>query len=360
MGAARPKTRTRINGPVERGEIVQPRKLDSRFDLRWQLKSKSFVDDKQRDDRKIGQTRQTSACVASISPQTPANNALLEEADNAQSHNDSREQTDMGAAFSSASGGGAEKDSTSPRGPMLSLSCRRESPEKPVDKPPHQLLDFLVEFIQEQGGRIAVADVSEFYKTYPELAAEQVIAQMGGLRSFCGRNKHLVAYRAGYISLRESASHAGHSSRPSSTELQSLADHIPEQRITDARDNGWQGQNHHQENRHLHQHLQARLLVEQENEAAACVAAASLLKLSRATQSPALTPTALSPREPSMFVRVCVVYVYEHSRVARGMGGVKEIDMREKTKFAMHSSRQHTNHCSSLRFAHSMTFRLLR
>jgi hypothetical protein len=234
----------------------------------------------------------------------------------------------MGAAFSSASCD-VEKDSTSPRGRMLSLSCRRESPGKSMNKSLEHLLDALVEFIQEQGGSMAVADVSEFYETYPELAAEQVIAQMGGLRSFCGRNKHLVAYRAGYISLRESASRAGHSSRPSSTELQTFADHIPEQRITDARDNSWQGQNHHQENHHLHQHLEARRLLEQENEAAACVAAASLLKLSRTTQSPALTPTALSPREPCLCVRVCVVYVYERSRVARGRGCVKGIHMQE-------------------------------
>ena len=297
--------------------------------MHWQLKSKSFVDDKQRDDRKIGQTRPTSASVASSSPQTPGNIALSEEADNAQPHNDSREQTDMGAAFSSASCGNVEKDSTYPKGRMLSLSCRRESPEKPISKSLQHLLDALVKFIQEQGGSMSVADVSEFYETYPELAAEQVIAQMGGWRSFCGRNKHLVAYRAGYISLRESASRAGHSSRPSSTELQTFVDHIPEQRITDARDNGWQDQNHNQENRHLHQHLEARRLVEQENEAAACVAAASLLKLSRTTQSPALTPTALSPREPCLCVRVCVVYVYEHSRVARGGGGVKGIHIRE-------------------------------
>eukprot|EP00802_Teleaulax_amphioxeia_P004024 Tamp_04027.p2 GENE.Tamp_04027~~Tamp_04027.p2 ORF type:complete len:356 (-),score=25.00 Tamp_04027:365-1432(-) len=196
---------------------------------------------------------------------------------------------------------------------MLSLSCRRESPQK---KPrnqtsakvnqktlvPEQMLDSLIEFIRERGGSTAVADMEEFYRMHPELGAKQVVAQCGGLRSFCGRNKHLIAYRAGCISLRNSASHTGHSSTSSPSSL----DQEAEQSTAGERNIGRSGQHHHEENRHLHQQLEARRLVEQENEAAASVAASLLLKLSRTIQSPALTPTALSPREP------CAVTSKEH------------------------------------------------
>lgn len=251
--------------------------------------------------------------MRSSSSQTPDSIAPLEDPNHDQRDDDSCEHVSEVAAVASReedSGGGAESDRGSPKGPMLSLSCRRESPQK---KPrnqtsakvnqktlvPEQMLDSLIEFIRERGGSTAVADMEEFYRMHPELGAKQVVAQCGGLRSFCGRNKHLIAYRAGCISLRNSASHTGHSSTSSPSSL----DQEAEQSTAGERNIGRSGQHHHEENRHLHQQLEARRLVEQENEAAASVAASLLLKLSRTIQSPALTPTALSPREPCMCVR---------------------------------------------------------
>ena len=243
--------------------------------------------------------------------------------------------------------------------PMLSLSCRRESPEvsfdsaaalqdraasseedtskatcKTADKVwlQEQVIEALIMFIRERGGSMAVAQADEFYDARPDLHMRQAVTKIGGLRCLCGKNRQLLQYRRGRISLRHSNEisrsvplvhkqpRPHRASTPTTPAVPCLllgeddgnknseggrgSDGLeleeakvsldPQQCQVDMDRLSWQSldvdwkrmglseeadeqravqqrQQQREANMHLHQHLQARRVVEQENEAAAAL-----------------------------------------------------------------------------------------
>ena len=65
-----------------------------------------------------------------------------------------------------------------------------------------QLLEVPIAFVCECGGSARVADdMNAFYRMHHVQGAKQAVAKVGGLRSLCGKNKNILAYRSACIYL---------------------------------------------------------------------------------------------------------------------------------------------------------------